>query len=378
MKRFTAIALVATGCILSCARTVRAQKEAQPAELPALNKQKRQLEDQRNKINEQLWQMREAAMKDPELAQARQALDRAREAMDKRRSSDPFIKEARKPLDDAEAAVRNAAEAELAADPEVAGLRKDLAAARDAVEEWDFQQRLANFILAECRRRAEKDPNIRRLRADAQKADQEFLKDPRLVAASEKMQAAWKAWENGGRGRNLHEKWKQAERDYYELMRSPKLADARQAKEQAWERLEQAVSRKVAATDRGAEQLRKLDKAKQEHRAARAMALMKEDKLNEARNRVLKDNARIAQAARARDQAAGEFYKFMDEQLKDMRAERERAGKHLNGLVNAKLAEDPKAVDLQKQLDDLNRQINEVNRKLHMLQQPRRDPAGRG
>ncbi len=218
-------------------------------------------------------------------------------------AKDPRIAAARKAADDAQKEIRKIADAAVAANPEFAALNKEIAAAQESIEDHNAEVRIAKFILDEVRKKTERREDIVKIRRAAEAADKAMGDHPAVVAAANARDAARKEWESKGRPANARDALNKAEKAYDTVQKSDELAALRKAKEQAWKLYDETLTAQVAASERGAEQTKKVAQAEAE--IARLQAAMKtqQEKCWPLRNEIEAKDPKVAQARKAADDA---------------------------------------------------------------------------
>jgi len=356
---------LAGGLLCACVACGGVARGAEPAE--TIKKKRQDLESRAGAIDAQVRQIRTALMAAGDLADAQRAADAARKAYEQKVAASAKVSAARAAADEAAKAARDAATAALAGDKEAADLLKQIEDAKRAVAEARSEERMAETALGEHRRRiaAAGDADLKKL-ADAVTAAEVAYHNP--GAGDPKLAAAVKAAADARavlaeKVKSLPEKQAvdAAERAYAEALKSSDAAvKARQARDAARKELEAAVAAKLAGEPAAVAQLKRMADAEGKAEAARVAGAAAEAKLQEARSRVGKADPKVAEAKKA---AAAAQQAVSAATAADAAAERDAmdaAQKSLREKVEAKLAADPKAVELRKQMDDLRKQIDEL------------------
>lgn len=301
---------------ICCTSTIaRAQATAPVDDL------KKQLAADQAKLKEsqgKLSAIRASIAKQDEVVALSKALATARKAMEEKIAADPKVVEARKAAAQASADLRKVTEEEMAASPDYAAAAKEAQTANDAEDDLMSQQRIANFILGEVRRKVSKDPDLKKLSAD--------------VASAE---AAVRA--------------------------NPASEDAKKARAAAVKAYDEAVQAKVAANPEGAAQLKKLDEIKGKLAEAANQRKAADQKMAELRKTVSAKSEKIATARKAEETATKAVRDAMSAAGADERAAVDKAQKAYNDAVESKFNADQNATQLRKEIDDLNKEMRDLS-----------------
>jgi len=214
------------------------------------------------------------------------------------------------------------ADEQVAANPEVLAVQKEMNAADDAMFDAGSQLRIAEFVLGEMRRKAARDADIKPFRA----ADN---------AASDVYAAARKA----GRG----------------------VEAAKAEREKVNKAMDDAIAAKVAATAEGQAQLKKIAELEAKVKETRAAINPISNKLSDVRSKASTADPKILEAKQVSDAAALAYRDAVSEETDSEKAKLDEATKALDDVVTAKLATEPKVIEIRKQMDGLKEQIKEVS-----------------
>lgn len=334
------------------------------------------LESSRAKLNEQLRQASDAVARLPELAAAKAQMDQARKILDANVAADPNVVEARKIRDAAEKAIADTLAAELAANEDIAGLHKEIAAAEDQADDIDFQIRLAKFILVEVRRRVEKDPAIVKMKQALADAEKQFLNHPKLQEARKAVAAAQQALDEREKGTPkppaLYDALQKAQRAYDALQKSPELADARKPQEQAEKDLEDAIAARIAVHPMGAPQIKILDADQAALQDLHQTIQEKQGWLRNMQASIEKDNPRVAAARTAKDDAYKLYNQVLEHQAAAQHSGLDKLQQDYSKLLDSKVAADPAVLQIRKQLDEINAKFSDLNRQINAAEKFRR------
>jgi len=288
----------------------------------ALKKRRDELQTKREALFTQLNEVRKDIEKSDSVAAAQKALAGAKIIYEAKIAESPRIVAAKAAMDEAAAKAKAVADEELAASPEVMEAQKAIAAADDAVFDAGSQLRIAEYVLSEMKRKAARDADLKPLKA----------KDN---AASDAYYAARKA----GKG----------------------VDQAKAAREATTKELEDTIAAKVAATAEGQAQLKKIAELEAKVKETRAAMQPLNTKLSEAKNKVGNSGPKTTEARKVADAAAMAYREILRDEAEVEKSKVDEAAKALDELVTAKLAGEPKVLELRKQLDGLREQIKEVS-----------------
>jgi chromosome segregation ATPase len=311
--------LLAMGLVLAIGLGGVARGEENAA---ALKKRKEELQNKRDALFSELNDVRKSIEKSEAVANAQKAVAAARVIYEAKIAESEKIATAKKAMDDTLAHIKVVVEAQVAANPQVLEMQKAMAAADDAVFDAGSELRIAEYVLGEMRRKAARGDDIKPFRA----ADN---------AAVEAMYAARKA----GSG----------------------VEAAKAARDKVNKSLDEAIAAKVAATPEGQAQLKKIAALEAKVKETRAAMEPLSGKLSTLRSKVSNSDEQIVEARKAADAAAVAYREAMSEEAEVEKAKLDQATKALDEIVTAKLAGDPKVIEIRKQMDGLRDQIREVS-----------------
>jgi hypothetical protein len=286
--------------------------------LDELKKQRADAEAKLKELNTKLSAARAAIAKQDDVAALQKQVDEVRKAMEQKIASDPKVAEARKAQHDALEKARKTTDEEVAASPEFAPIDKDLKAQNEAIDDLEMQQRIAQFILGEVRRKVSKDPQLKGL-ADAQTAAVHAARGKAADSAEKK------------------------------------------AAETATKAYEDAVKAKAAAHPLGAEQVKKLDEIATRLKAAMEARKAADAKLMDLRKAVTGKSEKVAAARKAAEEAAKNFHAAV---ATASSAEEEAVGKAHKAhgeALQARFNADPTATQIRKEIEDVNKQIRDLS-----------------
>lgn len=259
-------------------------------------------------VTKQIQDFKANPPKSDDIVAAQKALADAKAAKQKKIESDEKCAAAQKALADAEKAVADAKKAE---DDVVAGANKELTAALEQQEDLSFDKKMAESTVTEMRRRAARDPEIKKLDAEAKSADMK-LREAKAT--------------------------------------SKPVDELKTARDAAAKALEDALKAKpdvVAAEKKLAEIDAKLKDGKTAIDAART----KVADAMKARN-----GAKLTAAQKAAGEAKASFEKLAGAQTVAETAEIVRA----QTVYDAKVDTDPKMVELKKQAEGMNKELADL------------------
>ena len=287
----------------------------------AAKRKRDELQAKQAEVARQLGDLRREIEKTEPVAAALKAAADAKRAYDAKVAASAKVAAARKAVDDATAAARAITDAEMSADHAVLEAQEALAALDDATFDAESQLRVAGFVMSEIRRKAARAADLKPLKAAEAKATEAFY-------------AA-----------------RQANKD---------VAAATAARAAASKAYEDALTAKVAASEAGQAQAKKIAELEAKVADARAAAEPALDRLQDAKAEVTRSSAKIARSRQPVDEATAALRDTLAAEAGPERAALDKATQALDETLRAKLDADPKVAALRKQLDGLRQEIREI------------------
>jgi hypothetical protein len=288
-------------------------------DLDALKKKRSELESKQNALSREYYDIRRNIEKSDELAALRKSVDDAKKALDAKLAASAKVQSAKKGMEEEYTHARSVAEAEVNADPEMQVINKEYAAADDAVFDLQSEKRIAEFVLAEMKRKVARDPSLKELKAAQYKAEEAYGQATADAKAAAK-----------------------ADRDA------------------AYKALDEAINAKLAALPAAQEQQKKIAELDTRINTATGALQPIYRKQSEARSRIAQANAKVTDARKAADDAQQVYRKIIEEEAGAEQSAYAKATDAYNTAVKDKLAAEPKVAELRKQINELDQQLSEV------------------
>ncbi len=359
-RLFTASLLVLT---LAFSATVRAADD-----VDTLKKKRQAVEAKLGEENEQLRQLRRNLAKDADLAAAYKTLADAKAAYDQKVTSDPKVTAAAKAQTDATAAARQATDTALATNPEVVAAQKEITTASDAADDAESDLRIANYVQLEMKHKAARDPELKKLFAETTKADAAMRAvpgtAPSLAAPFKAVTDARRAYdeEKGAAQRTALDS---AQKALDEAVKGSKEAgEAKAARDTAQKAYDEHLLAKLNASPEGQAQVKKIQDLEQKVKDARAAAKTAGQKLIDAQAKATKSDPKIAEARTARESVTTDYRKAVDAATAAEKTAVDEAQKAVDTKLQSKLAADPKAAEIKKQIEDLSKQSHDLGEQI--------------
>ena len=344
---------------LAVSPTVRAADD-----VDTLKKKRQAVEAKLSEENEQMRQLRRTLAKDADLAAAYKTLADAKAAYDQKMTSDPKVTAAAKAQTDATATARQATDAALAANPDVVAAQKEVSTATDAADDAESDLRVANFVQTEMKRKAARDPELKKLLAETVKADAALRavpsSAPALAAPYKAVTDAKRAFEDD-RSAAQRTALENAQKALDEAVKGSKeAADAKAARDAAQKTYEEHLQAKLTASPDGQAQAKKIQDLEQKVKDAHAAGKTASQKLLDAQAKANKSDPKIAEARTARETVATDYKKALDTATATERAAVDTAQKAVDTKLQEKLAADPKAAEIKKQIETLSKEAHDL------------------
>lgn len=327
-------------------------------ELESLRKKKQEVEAQYNSVYAEYRTARAAIYGQEAVAELYRHMLEAREDRDRKIQSSATIRAARKASDEAYAAMNQVLEGELAADGQGRGLLAELAKLEDVLDEDDAQQRLANFKLSEIKRRLGRHAEVKAAQRALEKAESAVAEamrgDASIGAASKALEEARKIPLGQPQMEALQQAYEQA------VKSSQAVSQATQGREGAKKTYEELMAAKFAAHPETAglkRQVEELERKLAEGQAARKRVSMA---LEEARQRVSKDNAKVVTARQAYSAAYAAYSQAVAGETPNESAAVEDIQRQYYDKIEELFSADPKASMLRQEVNRLTRALEEV------------------
>jgi hypothetical protein len=290
----------------------------------SLRKKRNALENKEAEVFRQLGEFRRGVEKADTVVAAQKALNEARAAYEAKLTSSARYAAAKKNLDELLAASKATADAESTNNPEVLAAIREAESADDAAFELDSQLRVAEFVLAEMKRKTARDPELAKLKAAEAKALEAFY-------------AARQA--NQG------------------------VETAKSQREAATKAFDDAVTARLAASADGAAQLKKVADLEARAKAARQAAPAALAKVQTVKASVLTDNPKLVEYREVIEIAQTSLRDTAVAEAGPERDAYDQAQRALEEAVRVKMEADPKVVDLRNQLDGVRAEMRELSAK---------------
>ena len=318
---------------LAISPTVRAADD-----VDTLKKKRQAVEAKLSEENEQMRQLRRTLAKDADLAAAYKTLADAKAAYDQKMTSDPKVTAAAKAQTDA--------------------------TATDAADDAESDLRVANFVQTEMKRKAARDPELKKLLAETVKADAALRavpsSAPALAAPYKAVTDAKRAFEDD-RSAAQRTALENAQKALDEAVKGSKeAADAKAARDAAQKTYEEHLQSKLTDSAEGQAQAKKIQDLEQKVKDAHAAGKTASQKLLDAQAKANKSDPKIAEARTARETVATDYKKALDTATATERAAVDTAQKAVDTKLQEKLAADPKAAEIKKQIETLSKEAHDL------------------
>jgi hypothetical protein len=296
-----------------------------PGDIEQLKQKHTAAEASLKELTAKLSTLRSALTRQGDMPALAKRLEEATSARDAKAKNDPKVAAARQAANEASAAARKVGDAELATNPEYAGINKELADLEEAAAELQSQERIARFILSEVRSRVARQPALKKLVQ---------AKTAALAAAR-------------GKGANSAE--------------AKAAADATEA-------CAGAVQAKTTADPQGAEQIKKLAEVATKLEATTEARRAAAAKLAPLTRKALARNEKVVAARSAEMAAFTSLRTITAEQTKAEQEALDKAQQAYDDALEARFLANPAAVALRKQVEEVRNQVRELAIELRLAE----------
>jgi chromosome segregation ATPase len=321
----------------------------------------------RDPLEAQIQKRREALAAEVDLKDLRFLVEKAEKAYETRMATDPEITAARKAREAAEKSLPAIVEKQLAENPRLAAIQKDLAEVHEVRPKLAARRQEIMRTLQAARSEVASLPEVRQAQQASQDAARAYIDLPRthpkFLAAQRAVDAAQKALAE--RIRNLPETQalERAQAALADLRRnSPEITQARKARDDAREAYLAKLDEAVRTSEKGAAAQEQLDELEQREIEVQAQQMGLNQELHEVRRSVETSDPAIVEARRAGEQARQDYERLV----------RERAGQEQNALAEARQAFEARLrakMELDVVLQEMQDRLTKVDQQLAELQQ---------
>jgi len=347
-------------------------------QIKQLENEKRRLEREvRGPLYGKLREIRSKLVQEADMGNLRAAAAAARKPLDQKIKSDPEVGKAETVKNAASKALDQAVAVAVAADPGVAGFKKDLAAARAKMDEAGFEQRLAAFMLGEIRRSLSRSPQLREAADNAAKADRALRNlpqtHPQVAAARKALNDARKAYDEKTKSLPEYARMVQAQKAYDELMKTDPAAQAAAAeRNRARKAYGDKLAAVVAADPDAKAQREKMRKAEQDMKDARAATGEIENKIRAATRDIATKHPKVAEARKRLNDAHNALRKVIAQQTAGEKKAFDAANKALNQKLEEKLKSDVEGAAVLAELKSVNEKIRDIQNQIRKVKSQKR------